>query len=70
MNLTATTTVTGYYRFDTLRPGTYTVSETQPSGYLDGRDTAGTPGGGTTTINDRIANITLTPGASQFRGEL
>jgi hypothetical protein len=40
--LTTTTTITGFYAFDDLRPGTYTVSETQPSGYLDGRDTAGT----------------------------
>jgi fimbrial isopeptide formation D2 family protein/uncharacterized repeat protein (TIGR01451 family) len=60
--LTTTTTITGFYAFDNLRPGTYTVSETQPSGYLDGRDTAGAPGGGTTTVNDRIAGITLTPG--------
>ncbi|MBO9325948.1 MAG: hypothetical protein J7463_11310, partial [Roseiflexus sp.] len=71
--LTTTTTITGFYAFDTLRPGTYTVSETQPSGYLDGRDTAGTPGGGTTTINDRITGITLTPGMASLNnnfGEL
>jgi fimbrial isopeptide formation D2 family protein/uncharacterized repeat protein (TIGR01451 family) len=59
--LTTTTTITGAYSFDNLRPGTYTVSETQPSGYLDGRDTAGTLGGDT-TVNDRIASIALPPG--------
>jgi fimbrial isopeptide formation D2 family protein/uncharacterized repeat protein (TIGR01451 family) len=71
--LTTTTTITGFYTFDNLRPGTYTVIETQPSGYLDGRDTAGTPGGGTTTINDRITGITLTPGMASLNnnfGEL
>jgi fimbrial isopeptide formation D2 family protein/uncharacterized repeat protein (TIGR01451 family) len=70
--LTTTTTITGFYAFDDLRPGTYTVSETQPSGYLDGRDTAGTLGG-TTTVNDRIADITLTPGMASLNnnfGEL
>jgi fimbrial isopeptide formation D2 family protein/uncharacterized repeat protein (TIGR01451 family) len=70
--LTTTTTITGFYAFDDLRPGTYTVSETQPSGYLDGRDTAGTLGGDT-TLNDRIASITLPPGAASLNnnfGEL
>ena len=70
--LTTTTTITGFYAFDTLRPGTYTVSETQPTGYLDGRDTAGTLGGDT-SLNDRIAGITLTFGAASLNnnfGEL
>jgi fimbrial isopeptide formation D2 family protein/uncharacterized repeat protein (TIGR01451 family) len=70
--LTTTTTITGFYAFDNLRPGTYTVSETQPSGYLDGRDTAGTLGGDT-TLNDRIASITLPSGAASLNnnfGEL
>ncbi len=70
--LTATTSITGFYSFDNLRPGTYTVIETQPSGYLDGRDTAGTLGGDT-TVNDRIATIGLTPGAASLNnnfGEL
>jgi uncharacterized repeat protein (TIGR01451 family)/fimbrial isopeptide formation D2 family protein len=70
--LTTTTTVTGFYAFDDLRPGTYTVIETQPTGYLDGRDTAGTLGGDT-TLNDRIASITLPPGAASLNnnfGEL
>ena len=70
--LTTTTTITGFYAFDNLRPGTYTVIETQPSGYLDGRDTAGTLGGDT-TVNDRIAGITLPPGGASLNnnfGEL
>src|SRR5205085_8858839 len=28
----------GSYGFISLRPGTYTVTETQPSGYQDGKD--------------------------------
>src|SRR3989442_670741 len=40
------------------RPGTYTITETQPPGYADGRDTQGTPGTGTTG-NDVFSNITL-----------
>ena len=41
---TTTTDATGFYRFPNLRPGTYTITETQPAGYLDGKDTIGTPG--------------------------
>jgi hypothetical protein len=43
--LTTTTTITGFYRFDNLYPGTYALIETQPSGYLDGTDAIGTQGG-------------------------
>ena len=46
--------------FDDLRPGTYALKETQPAGYLDGKDTIGTPGG--TAGNDQFANIVLGPG--------
>ena len=53
----------GRYCFTTLRPGTYTITETQPPNYLDGKDTQGTPGGGTVT-NDRFANIPLGPGVN------
>jgi hypothetical protein len=70
--LTTTTTVTGFYAFDDLRPGTYAVIETQPTGYFDGRDTAGTLGGDT-TVNDRIASITLPSGVASLNnnfGEL
>ena len=33
----------GGYHFTNLRPGTYTVTETHPTGYLDGPDDLGTP---------------------------
>src|SRR5260221_2122291 len=41
--------------FTNLRPGTYTLTETQPAGFLDGKDMIGTPGG--TTANDVFSAI-------------
>jgi serine-aspartate repeat-containing protein C/D/E len=35
----------GFYRFDGLRAGTYSIRERQPDDWLDGRDTAGLVGG-------------------------
>ncbi|MGI9601166.1 MAG: SdrD B-like domain-containing protein [Acidimicrobiales bacterium] len=61
VNLTATTDVDGDYRFDDLRPGDYTVTETQPVDFNDGIDTAGTSGGDDTTVNDEISGIVLAP---------
>jgi hypothetical protein len=48
VNLTTTTAPNGYYLFADLQPsdGTgYTITETQPVDYVDGKDTIGTPGG-------------------------
>ena len=47
---TATTDANGFYQFTNLQPGTYSVQETQPANWLDGKDTAGTLGG--TVTND------------------
>ena len=72
VNLSTTTAGGGLYSFTNLRPGTYTITETQPAGLLDGIDTQGTPGGGT-AINDAFQNITLvanTDGADNNFGEL
>ena len=44
-NTTTTTGVNGTYSFPGLRPGTYTVTETQPAGYNQGTNTVGTVGG-------------------------
>ncbi|CRK62069.1 internalin, putative [Alloactinosynnema sp. L-07] len=52
----------GTYTFPNLRPGTYTVTETQPTAYGDGPDTAGSAGG--TAGNDVISGIVLTPGTA------
>src|SRR5207248_906656 len=62
VSLTATTDSTGAYSFTNLRPGTYKLVETQPSAFLDGKDTIGTPGG--TTANDQFSNIALTAGVA------
>ncbi len=72
VSTTATSDAAGAYAFANLRPGTYTVTETQPAAYLDGKDTAGSPGGGVAT-NDAISGITLGSGitsAGNIFGEL
>ncbi|MFN0055923.1 MAG: SdrD B-like domain-containing protein, partial [Planctomycetales bacterium] len=62
VNVVATTNSSGFYQFTGLRPGTYVLTETQPSAYLDGKDTIGTPGG--TTTNDKFSNVVLNSGVS------
>lgn len=47
----------GCYLFPNLPPGTYTLTETQPSGYEDCQDNIGTQGG--LTANDRFYEIPL-----------
>lgn len=42
----------GNYQFQNLRPGTYTLRETQPAGYLQGGQKAGSEGG-----NDSVADV-------------
>lgn len=59
---TTTTNNNGYYEFIGLLAGDYVITETQPEGYLDGKDTVGTPGG--KTENDRHYDIAL-PGGYQ-----
>ncbi|MEK8049520.1 SdrD B-like domain-containing protein [Ideonella sp. DXS22W] len=60
VSTTVTTDANGFYSFANLRPGTYAVAETQPSTFLDGKDTAGSTGG--TAGNDVISAITLKSG--------
>jgi hypothetical protein len=60
VNLSTNTLGDGSYFFGNLRPGTYKLTETQPAGYLDGKDTIGTPGG--TTTNDMFSDIALPAG--------
>jgi protocatechuate 3,4-dioxygenase beta subunit len=62
---TTTTNANGLYSFDNLAPGTYSVVEVQPAGYLDGDEGVGTVEGaarGSLSGNDRISQITLTSG--------
>jgi protocatechuate 3,4-dioxygenase beta subunit len=60
---TTTTGTDGSYNFGTLRPGTYTLTETQPTNYRDGIEKAGTSGGSIAT-NDKITGIQLASGAT------
>src|SRR5262249_24076432 len=66
VTITATTAPDGTYSFDNLRPGVYTVVESQPAGFLDGKDTLGSVSGGAPGAlpgvlgNDRADSITLT----------
>ncbi|MFO0789857.1 MAG: SdrD B-like domain-containing protein [Pirellulales bacterium] len=57
----------GFYEFRNLVPGTYGVREVQPSGWLDGKDTAGDHGGSAaaepaSTIIDKITGASLNYG--------
>lgn len=51
----------GRYKFDDLKPGTYSVRELQPAGYIDGGDLVGSHGGNNNT-NDLLANVSLKSG--------
>ncbi len=55
-----TTESTGAYLFENLRPGTYTITETQPVDYIDGKDTPGGPVG--LVENDTFREIDLLSG--------
>jgi hypothetical protein len=57
-----TTIAAGAYSIADLLPGTYTVTETQPAGYFDGKDTAGSVEG--TVGADSVSGIVLTSGAT------
>ncbi|NNE94422.1 MAG: hypothetical protein HKN24_00140, partial [Acidimicrobiales bacterium] len=58
--LTTTTQADGTYVFQDLRPGNYTVSETQPATHGDGGETAGTSGG--IVADDQISGIVVNAG--------
>ena len=61
-NQTVLTQVDGSYQFAQLPAGTYTLVETQPSQYLTGgKDTPGTPFGGTGSTSDTISQVVVTP---------
>ncbi len=54
---TTTTDIHGSYSFDALLEGTYSVVETQPSGYVDGIDRIGN--GDPSTLPDKHRNVFL-----------
>ena len=60
VHLVTTTNSQGSYDFSLLNPGTYIITESAPSGYFEGKNTAGTAGG--TVSGDVISGITLAVG--------
>src|SRR5262249_12345024 len=62
ITLSTTTASDGSYSFGNLRPGTYTIKETPPSGYLDGNAFVGTQGG--VAGKDQLSNIQIAPGTN------
>lgn len=63
VNRTTTTDVNGNFAFNNLRPGTYTLTETQPAGFLQGMNRVGSVGG-TLSATDTVTNIALSPGSA------
>lgn len=57
VTLETTTQADGSWSVTGLYPGVYTVEEVQPSGYLDGKDAAGSLGGTADSAADRIVGI-------------
>jgi large repetitive protein len=57
VNRTTTTASDGTFTFDDVLAGTYTLNETQPATYIDGKETAGSASG--TVTNDVISGIAL-----------
>ena len=60
MFVTAVTNAHGSYTFGGLRAGTYTITESQPLGWLDGSDSVGSLGGELGA--DLFSNIQLKAG--------
>jgi serine-aspartate repeat-containing protein C/D/E len=62
---TTTTNSDGFYEFKNLRPGAYTIIETQPTVYLDDGEMVGTINGqhvGANGTNDQFTQIVLASG--------
>ena len=60
-----TTDGAGFFQFTGMRPGMYTLSETQPSGFDDGSETLGTLGG--SVANDLFSSIPMAPAGPERR---
>src|SRR5262249_39108605 len=57
-----TTAADGSYTYTGLRPGSYVLTDGQPAGFLDGKNTIGSQGG--TASSTQLSNINLTFGVN------
>ncbi|HJZ93263.1 MAG TPA: SdrD B-like domain-containing protein [Gemmataceae bacterium] len=64
---TAVTGDDGSYTFTGLVPGKYTLTETQPNGFIDGKEENGTPTGATVS-DDKFTSIDLTKSSAASGG--
>ena len=64
VTLTTTTGANGAYSFTGLRPGTYSVAETQPAGYLDGLDAKNNVVIAGSNATDVVGGIVLNSGTA------
>ncbi len=66
VNTSTTTATDGTWSFPNLQPGTYSVTETHPVAWGDGKDTVGTVNAVSTgtTSNDQFAAVVLTGAAA------
>jgi len=60
VNFVTQTDAEGDYVFAELRPGTYTITESQPAGFVDGQDVLGSLGG--TMGNDQMSDVAVNAG--------
>lgn len=69
VNESTFTNIDGFYKFNDLAPGTYTVMQMQPLQFLDGKDTLGNLGG-EVPANDKLT-VELTDNGEEYNfGEL
>ncbi len=69
---TAVTDATGRYSFTGLRPGDYVLTEIQPTGYLNGMDSVGTPALQATNADrydDRLATFSIAVGTASVTSD-
>jgi hypothetical protein len=63
VSLTVATDASGQYCFHNLARGTYSITESPAAGYLDGKETQGSPGNGSVAA-DAFTDIVLAAGVS------